>query len=320
MSYFIGFDVGGTNMVCGLVDSAGTLIRKNKRKTAAQLGSEAVIAGMIEMIQTLCDEEKISPQSLRGVGVGTPGFIDPERGVCLFSANLNWRDVPLAELLSAQLPCPVYINNDVRMYVYGEAMAGAGQGYRHVLGMTLGTGIAAALVHDGQIYNGGAYQAGEIGHVPIDGVQERCNCGLTGCLETIASASGIARQAQQAIGKGEKSILTEWFSDPAHITAADVSRAYDADDEIAQRVMHYTGHMLGKGLSYAVTLFSPDIVVIGGGVAVAGERLFAPMREELKQRVHPMYWDRLYIKTASLLDDAGVIGSAIYAKSQKGNR
>jgi glucokinase len=318
VSYLIGIDVGGTNIVAGLLDGDGNLLRKIKQPTEARLGSEQVIRKMVQMVQSLLSAEQIDTGQILAAGVGNPGMVDPIRGVSVFAGNLGWKDVKVAERLRQQLDIPVFIDNDVRMYVFGEAIKGAGKGYRHVLGITLGTGIGAAIVNQGQIYYGSGFMAGELGHIPMEGEQSPCPCGMRGCLETVASATGISRQVHEAVANGRTSILQTWYADKnlSDVTAADVTRAYDAGDEAAIDIICHTGRLLGKGLSYAVSLLSPDVIVIGGGVAAAGERLFAPMREELKRSVFQGYWERISIRTAELLDDAGVIGSAVYAKKR----
>jgi glucokinase len=320
VKYLVGIDVGGTNIVCGLLDSEGNLLRKIKRPTEAHLGSEHVIDKIAQMVLSLFSSEQINHGQVLAVGIGNPGLVDPVRGISLFAGNLGWKDVEVAEPLQKRLNVPVFIDNDVRMYVLGEAIKGAGKGYDHVLGITLGTGIAAAMVIQGQLYYGSGYMAGEIGHIQMEGEQAACACGMRGCLETVTSATGIVRQVREAIANGKSSILRTWFpsGDLSGLTAADVSKAYDAGDGVAMEVMRHTGRLLGKALSSAVSLFSPDVIVIGGGVAQAGERLLEPMREELKRSVYQGYWARLSIRMAELLDDAGVIGSAIYAMRRMG--
>jgi glucokinase len=186
------------------------------------------------------------------------------------------------------------------------------------MGVTLGTGIAASMINNGVTYYGGGFLAGELGHVPLDGESALCGCGMRGCLETIASATGIARIAREKLESGETSILGEWF--PAErrgqLTAADVSRAYDTGDAMARDVLQYVGRSLAKGLAWGITIWSPDVVIIGGGAANAGERLLAPMREALAPILLPMYRDRVAIKLAELNDDAGVVGSAAFAKAR----
>ncbi|HEY0826899.1 MAG TPA: ROK family protein [Bacilli bacterium] len=319
MDLYAGVDIGGTNIVCGLTDAEGNLICKIKQPTEAHLGSGYVLAKIAKMIDRLLKDAAIEKNSVVAVGVGTPGFVDPNEGISRFAGNLQWRDIDVASTLSSLMQdVPVFIDNDVRMYIYGEAMRGAAQGFEHVLGVTLGTGIAAAVVNKGQLYYGGAFMAGEIGHIRMESVHYKCRCGMTGCLETIVSGTGIVRQMRDRMKRGKSSILQEWFNEDSmdDITATDVSKAYDAGDQAAIEVLNYTGTLLGTGLSYAVTLFSPDIVVIGGGAAMAGERLFAPMREQLKSCVYPAYWERLKITPAFMNDDAGVVGSALHAKQK----
>ena len=319
MSHYIGVDIGGTNIVCGLLDDGLNLVRKLKKPTGAANGPDYVLGLIVSMIDELLAQEGLDRSALGAVGMGTPGFVDPERGVALSSANLKWKNIPASEIVSAKLGgVPVYIDNDVRMYTYGEAARGAGQGFSHVLGITLGTGIAAAMVNNGQLYYGSGFCAGELGHVPLPGENALCGCGMRGCLETIASATGIARIARERLESGEASILQNWFPGDRRreLTAADVSRAYDEGDALAKDVLDYVGRSLAKGLAWAITLWSPDVIVIGGGAANAGERLLAPMREALMPLILPMYRERFTIKLAEMNDDAGVVGSAAFAKSR----
>ncbi|MFD2612209.1 ROK family protein [Paenibacillus gansuensis] len=310
-----GVDLGGTNFVCGLVDQDGTVLRTAKRPTEAERGSDHVLQSVADTIELLLADEGADNVVLTAVGVGLPGFLDPERGIVRMAGNLKWKDVPISDILSKRLAAPVFIDNDVRSFTYGEAAAGAAAGYRHVLGIMLGTGLASGMVNDGRIYYGSGYMAGEFGHILMDGVPFACGCGMTGCLETVASATGLVRQVRAQLEAGRSSVLAEWAGgDPSAIQAADVSKAYDLGDPVAREVMDFTGRTLGKALAYAVTLYGPDAIVIGGGASLAGERLFAPMREELQRTVHPLYWERLTIVPAQRLDEAGVVGSAMIAQ------
>ncbi|WP_054950667.1 ROK family protein [Numidum massiliense] len=322
MRYFVGVDVGGTNIVVGLLDDAGQLLDKKKQSTEAERGSESIISKIADAVRQLLQENALHVNDVQAVGIGVPGFVDPQRGICQFSANLHWRDEPVAEKVQRQLGIPVFIDNDVRMYVYGEAMHGAGQGGAHVLGLTLGTGIAAAVVSGGQLYYGNRFMAGELGHIRMEGETAPCNCGLHGCLETVASATGIVRLARErltsGLGSGQSSLLQQSFAEaPERLTARDVSVAYDRGDELAKQVFVHAGTQLGRALSYAVMLFSPDVIVIGGGLAAAGERLLQPVRETLKAYVLPVYWDNLSIRVAQLQGVAGVVGSALFAKQRR---
>jgi glucokinase len=318
MGYLIGIDIGGTNVVCGLTDATGKLLHKLKQPTETVMGSSHVFDKIKSMVDELLHISGLKREAISAIGVGTPGFIDPAKGITLFAGNLQWVQVPTAEEIRKRTGIPTYIDNDVRMYVYGEAVCGAAKGYEHVLGITIGTGLAAAVINQGKLYYGGGYMAGELGHIVMPEIPYICGCGLQGCLETAVSATGIARQAKELLQEGRSSILRDWLAGASEdtITAADVSKAYDEGDLLSIEVMNHTGTLLGRGLANAVTLYSPDVIVIGGGAALAGERLFAPMREQLQKSVYRGYWDRLTIVTAKMIDDAGIVGSAMAASNR----
>jgi glucokinase len=313
MDTLIGVDVGGTNIVCGILTPEGNLLDTNKVETEAEKGSDYVIRKIKLTIEDLLSRNQLSIAKARCIGIGTPGFVNPIEGVSNYSVNLNWSHIPLAKILSESMHLPVFIDNDVRMYVLGEAIVGAGRGYDHVLGITIGTGLAAASVNQGRLFYGGGFMAGELGHIPVEGIHQKCVCGLNDCLEIFVSAPGLVRQVQSRIAAGDKSMLTERHSDLSTITAADISMTYDLNDLISRQVFKKTGELLAKGLASAIPLLSPDVVVIGGGLAFAGERLLAPLRNELQRLIHPEYLKRINITTAAHIDFAGVIGSGLNA-------
>ncbi|GAB2696411.1 ROK family protein [Paenibacillus thermoaerophilus] len=313
-SYAFGFDVGGTNIECGLVGREGSIVWRSRVRTEPERGNEHVmslIAG--QALQGLRDTG-IPASDVSGIGIGMPGLIDPKRGVAILSANLFFRNYPVAAQIAERTGLRVCVENDVRLYVYGESLYGAGRNYRHVLGLTIGTGLAAAFVQDGRLYSGSGY-SGEIGHIPVDTNGRPCGCGLTGCLETVVSAPGIVRQAIEALADGghPNSPLRRKHADPSLLTARDLSEAYDEGDALAAAIMERTGRLLGRTLSYLVPMLSPDAIVIGGGVAQAGERLLGPVKEALYANIMPVYRDRLAFAAAELGDDAGILGSARWA-------
>ncbi|MDR0269118.1 ROK family protein [Paenibacillus sp.] len=324
MEVYAGVDVGGTNIVCGLVAPSGEVLHQIKRATEVSKGPDSIlekIASMIEEAAAGYAEQIGQETSVIAVGIGLPGFVDPDEGIARFAGNLGWRNLPAAERLRARLNMPVYIDNDVRTYVYGEAMYGAGKGYKDVLGITVGTGIASAMVNDGKLFYGFRNMSGELGHIAMDGLTDPCPCGLHGCLETFASASGMVRHAKKALRNGEASILHEWYPGERleELTAADLSRAYDQGDAFAKSIMDKAGTLLGRALSYAVPLVSPELIIVGGGGALAGDRLLTPLKQELYSRILPDYRERLNVVTALNNDDAGVTGSAMYAKQKHEN-
>jgi len=322
MGYYIGLDVGGTHIVGGLLDSDGTLLHTLKIQTEATKGTEFVLNRMVELIGQLLEERGIEDHTaLEAVGIGIPGFIQPAEGLVKLAANLPFTNIHIADEIRNRVGAPVYIHNDVKMIVYGEAIQGAGRGYDHVFGITLGTGMASGFVDHGRLLTGGGDLAGEIGHVRMEEIPYHCGCGMQGCLETVASATGIVRQAIDALDRGRPSLLGEWFplNNRSALTAKDVTKAYDAGDQVAIDIMKYTGTILGKALAFAVILYSPDVIIVGGGVASAGERLLRPLRDTLLAHVHPLYRERIQVVTPTLHEHAGVIGSAEYARMMLNN-
>ncbi|MFK7693787.1 ROK family protein [Paenibacillus sp. HJGM_3] len=313
MHYRVGLDLGGTNIVGGLVNEHDEVVGLEKVPTEAARGSESVLRRMAELVEGLIETHRIPRAAIEAVGAGIPGLVNPLEGVCIGAANLQWRDVPAAARLSELLGLPVFIDNDVRAYVLGEALFGAGRGHRVVLGVTLGTGIASALIMEGRPYYGARMIAGELGHIYMEGELGVCGCGRTGCLETVASATGLTRQAREQLAAGRPSLLAALALTPEAITAAHITEAYDRGDAVAVELMRHTGRLLGRALSYAVTLYNPDVIVVGGGVAQAGERLLAPAREELALRALGMYTEGLALKATELGDRAGVLGAAAHA-------
>jgi len=313
VKYAAGVDVGGTNIVCGVLDETGRVVTKRKYPTAPEIGAEGILRGIAAMIEELRAEAGVTSEDLAVIGLGIPGLVDPVAGMSRRAVNLQWEQVPVAAELHRLTGKPVYIDNDVRMYVYGEAAAGAGRGHDYVYGITIGTGLAAAFVNRGDMYHGHRFMAGEIGHVPLDGIDFACNCGRTGCLETLVSATGIARLARRKLEQGQPSLLQDWFPDAKAIRASDVSKACLQGDALAQEVLDQTGRALGEALAWVVPILSPDAIVIGGGGALAGDLIFEPMKQELNSRLLEDYRGHFVVKSAELNDDAGIIGSALNA-------
>ncbi|MCC3373957.1 ROK family protein [Cohnella sp. REN36] len=315
MSVWIGVDVGGTNIVCGAVADDGRVLHALKRPTGAAEGPAAVLDRIAAMAREAAERVGAAPA---GIGVGIPGLVDPAAGLSRNSTNLAWRDVPVVQELERRLGIPTRIDNDVRMYIYGEAVYGAGRGSAYVLGLTIGTGIAAAIVQEGHLLYGYKSMAGELGHGPMAGVDVPCACGLVGCLEAVASASGMVREAKRAIAAGRETVLADWFPGErlAELAAADLSRAMDAGDALATEIVRRAGELTGRALIPAVHLVSPETILVGGGAAQAGERLLGPLRETLMDGLLPDFRPGIRIKVAELGDDAGVIGSAMLAKAR----
>jgi glucokinase len=289
----VGIDLGGTNIFGGLVDSSGRLLTTLKRPTPVALGKAAIFDAMRAMIAQL--RGRAGDREVVGVGLGMPGLLDRERGTSVQSPNMPWeRGTPLLSEFT-HLGLPVEMDNDVRCHANGELHFGQGKGKRNFILVTLGTGIGSGIVLNGELYRGPANLAGEIGHMTIEPGGALCGCGKRGCFEATASGKNIGRRAAEA---GIAGTARELFAKAA------------AGDARALELVGQVAHDLGRGLSFYINLMNPERVVVGGGVAMAGDLLFAPMRRYAEQETMPGIRGTYDIVPARFGDEAGIIGAA----------
>ena len=304
MKHVIALDVGGTGMKAALVAQDGTLLHVERRPTGREHGTDAVVAAILDFAAHLRDEGlRRYGTAARAAGVAVPGTIDEEHGIAVFSANLGWRDLPMRQLLSSRLSdhgeeLPVALGHDVRTGALAEARIGAGQGIDRFLFMALGTGIAGGIGIDGRIESGAHGNGGEIGHVVVRPGGLLCGCGARGCLETVASAGAVSRAWAAASG------------DP-DADGADCARAVEAGDKRAIEVWTDTVAALADGIVLAQSLLDPRTVIIGGGLAEAGDTLFTPLREAVLERI--TFQVPPVLVPAMLKDTAGCLGAGLLA-------
>ncbi|MGD6744157.1 ROK family protein [Streptomyces sp. BH106] len=300
MKHVIALDVGGTGMKAALVGADGNLLHQARRATQRERGADAVVESILDFAAELrAYGERHLGEPASAAGVAVPGVVDEGAGIALFAANLGWRDVPMRALLSERLGgIPVALGHDVRTGGLGEGRLGAGKDADRFLFMPLGTGIAGAIGIDGRIEPGAHGSAGEIGHVVVRPGGVACGCGQRGCLERYASASAVTLAWQEASGD-EKA------------TAADCAKAVDAGDPKAVQVWQDAVDALSDGLVLALTLLDPRTLIIGGGLAEAGETLFTPLRAAVAERV--TFQALPTIVPAVLGDSAGCLGAGLLA-------
>ncbi|MEU9011170.1 ROK family protein [Streptomyces sp. NPDC048479] len=300
MRHVIALDVGGTGMKAALVGVDGTLLYEARRATGRERGPDAVVETILGFAEELraYGAEHLGESSL-AAGVAVPGLVDADRGIAVYAANLGWRDVPMRALLAERLGgVPVALGHDVRTGGLAEGRIGAGKGADRFLFVPLGTGIAGAIGIAGSIEAGAHGYAGEIGHIVVRPEGPDCGCGQRGCLETLASAAAVTRAWAAASG------------DP-DADAADCAKAVESGDERAARVWHDAVDALAAGLVTALTLLDPRTLIIGGGLAEAGETLFTPLRAAVEERV--TFQKLPAIVPAALGDTAGCLGAGLLA-------
>jgi glucokinase len=321
--YILGVDLGGTNIVVGAMPEDGSReLAIRSEPTHAERGSEAVVDRMVSMIaQVISDviaSHDAQPHDFLGVGIGAPGPLDRERGVVVVAPNLGWRDFPLREAISDRIRLPATLDNDANCATLGEWWRGAAQGGRNVVGITIGTGIGGGIVIGGKLYHGSSDVAGEIGHTTIDSTGRYCRCGNYGCLEAYASGPAIALRAREALERDEVSVLHKMVKgDLDLLTAATVYEAAHRGDALALEVVRDTARFLGTGIANLLNTVNPDVVVITGGVTRAGDRLFEPLRAEVKRRAFRPAVAACRIVPGALEGTAGVVGAVATFKQQK---
>lgn len=314
--WVVGVDVGGTNVVVGLVGADdGSAAALRSRATASMGDADAVVRHVARLVEEVVEEGLAQVGGRRGdvlgVGIGCPGPLDLRRGVVVDAFNLGWRDFPLRQRLSEALDLPANLDNDARSATWGEFWQGAGRGVRSLVGVTLGTGIGGGVIIDGRLAHGASATAGELGHMTIDLTGRRCKCGNYGCLEAYASGPNIAARAREGVESGVESILLELSGgDPRRISAVTVYEALLQGDAYASEVMQETAKILGAGIANVVNVLNPDMVVIVGGVTRAGDHLFMPLRAEVRRRAFRVAEQACTIVPGALPETAGVIGAA----------
>jgi glucokinase len=316
--YCIGIDLGGTNIKGAVFTSGYEKLAEIRMATEAHLGSEEVLKRILQVITGLMHREQMDISGLCRIGIGVPGLLDMESGVSKFSPNMPlWSDVPVVRWFEERLHVPVFIDNDVRVNLYGEWRYGAGRGKKNIVLLTLGTGLGAGIVMDGRVLYGATASAGEIGHMNMYRTGRPCRCGSSGCLGRYVSALGMQKTLKDKLEAGEKSIITRWVNDDYDkITAKMISDAYDEGDETAISTMRETGDILGYGLTNIINLYNPEVVIIGGGMSKAGERLLEPARKVVSGHAIKISQSACSIVTAELGDSAGMLGAAIYANER----
>jgi glucokinase len=321
--YIVGVDLGGTNIVVGVLSEDGREVHAvRSQPTLAEGGAETVVDRIVALIEGAIAETSRATGARRedflGVGIGSPGPLDRERGIVIVTPNLGWRDYPLRDRISSQVGLPATLDNDANCATLGEWWLGAAKGARHVVGMTIGTGIGGGLILDGRLYHGASDVAGEIGHTTIDSTGRRCKCGNYGCLEAYASGPNIAERAREELLGGTTSILPTMVNGRLEeITAQTVYEAAQRGDALAREVVRDTARFLGAGIANLLNIFNPDVVVIAGGVTHAGEALFEPLRAEVKRRAFRPAVDACEIVPAALPGIAGVVGAVATFKQQQ---
>jgi glucokinase len=309
-NHWIGVDLGGTKILAGLFDDNFRLLARAKQSTEANQGAEGVFARIQLAVNELLQQTGVEAAAVRGLGMGIPGQVDPRIGKVRYAPNLNWHDLELSKAIPAEWKWGVHFENDVRMGTYGEFMHGAAHGARNVLGIFVGTGVGGGIIINGELYSGFNFNAGEIGHVVLHwrrGTQ----------LESIAGRRHQVKRAAKLLDDAPKRVRRQWKGvDFDKIKSSELAQLYQKEDPVATKVIDDAARALGAVVGSMVNFLSPEVIVIGGGVAGAMGDSFLERIWEIAQRyVLPGAAEGVRCVPAALKDDSGIFGAAAYAKA-----
>ena len=312
--YKLGIDLGGTNIVAGVVDKKYKIVAKASCKTAVPRPESEICDSMAEVAKKAVEKAKLTMDDIESVGIGVPGAVNPKTGVIEYSANLFFHNWEVVEMMEERLGKKVHIENDANAAALGEYLAGSAKDARNAVAITLGTGVGGGIIIDGKIYSGSNFAGAELGHMVIVKDGKECACGRRGCWETYASATGLINLTKQKI-------LSEKleFSYMLKLCDGDINKvngrtAFDAmrdGDPTAKSVVEEYISYLSCGLVNIINIFQPDVLCIGGGISNEGENLLGPVRSYVERERYTKHNDKqTVICKCTLGNDAGIIGAA----------
>ncbi|MGB9767757.1 MULTISPECIES: ROK family protein [Dictyoglomus] len=313
----VGVDLGGTKINVLLVNEKGEVLGRDKQPTEADRGKDYVINKIKDMIHNVLQQGRVSEKDIEGIGIGFPGLMDREKKSTLYAPNLGdeWKkEVFLGRELEEYFNIPTYLENDVNLIAWAEWLVGAGRGTKTMICVALGTGIGSGIVLNGKLWIGAHGMAGEFGHITVLPDGPICGCGNRGCIEAIASGTGIEKYARSILPQHTDSLIWGLCNgNLEEVTVKTIYQAAEQGDKLAIDIFNHAGYYLGIALANYVHIVDPEKIVIGGGVANVREYIGKPMREEFYRRVLPSFRDKVTFSWAELGEDAGGIGAALLA-------
>lgn len=321
--YVIGVDLGATNIISLLISKDGKIVARNSRKTMGEKGRKKTISQIVTSARDVLKEGEragVSSKSILGLGIGGPGPLNDDGGVIHIAPNIpGWINTHLVKELEDELHLPIYLENDANAAALGEWWLGAGRGVDNLVLLTLGTGVGGGIIIDGEVLHGVRHTAGEVGHMIIREGGLLCGCGNRGCLEAYASAQSVVKRTLDAIKKGKKTILTDLVKNKlGDISCKLVYDTARKGDNLSKQIVDETGKYLGIGIANIVNIINPEMIILGGGVAKAGDLLFKPVRKYVREYAFSAATEGVKIVPAALGVNAGAVGAVAYVLKKKG--
>jgi glucokinase len=310
--FYVGLDIGGTKLMALVLDEKFHCLGRFRMKTRSKKMGEPLFDRVVECISAAIKESGVNQARLIGIGVGSPGPLDPATGVIIDTPNIGWKNFPLGDKLASRFKTVVAVDNDVNLGVYGEYHFGAARGGRHVFGVFPGTGIGAGILIDGRLYHGASGAAGEIGHVIMDPAGPLCGCGNHGCLESFAGRLPIAGQlAAMVLRDQATSLADDAGSDLREIRSSQIAEAIKDGDRLVEQIVRREASRIGLAVANVVNVLSPDTIVLGGGLVEAMPKLFIEeVTRAIKKFALPFLAKFVKVVSTELGDDAVAMGAA----------
>lgn len=305
--YVVGVDLGGTKIYTALVDLEGKIIKEVVVKTEAEKGEEAVLEKLLNTIDEVL--EGINKEEVRAIGVGSPGPLDIEKGLIVYTPNLPFKNFKIVQPIKERYEIDTYLDNDANVATLSEYMFGAGMGSKNMVFVTVSTGIGGGAILNGKLFRGSTSNALEIGHITVMQGGPRCGCGNTGCAEALASGTAIGKRAKEAVQSKVETSLKNYET----VTAKEVFIEAEKGDKVSQDILNNALSYLGITIANIANSFDPDKIVIGGGVSEAGRIVFDKIDEEMSKRALRNIYENCKIEKALLGSKAGVLGAAALA-------
>lgn len=313
--YYLGIDLGGTNIAIGIVDENYKIVLKDKVPTKKERPTAEIIDDMARLCASLVERANLTFDDISSAGIATPGSVDPESGMVKYSNNVHMVNYPIADELKKRIPIKnVYIENDANAAALAEAKAGAGRGCSDIVMITLGTGVGGGIVIGGKLYSGFNYSGGELGHIVIEHNGRPCTCGRKGCFEAYSSATGLINMTKEKLQETKDTVMWEMVN--GNIDNANGRTAFDASkkgDKAGKEVVEEYISYLACGLANLVNIFQPEVLCIGGGVCGEGDYLLKPLVKLVEENEYGFDYQTktTKFKIAELGNDAGIIGAAL---------
>ncbi len=315
-SYIISLDVGGTKVLGAIFNKKHEIIYRLKKKSKENgEGAQNVEQVIVNVVEEMLKESGIKRSEVTAIASTAPGVVDQEKGIVLFTPNLPWRNYNIKKSMEEKLGIPFFAGNDVNLGVLGEFKYGAAKGYKHVVGLFPGTGMGAGLILDGKLYTGNQFKAGECGHMIVEPEGPLCNCGQRGCLEAFSSKQGMTAYIRQQVSRGRESMMADAIKDGVFRSKA-LKKAYTAGDPVAVEAVDRACHYLAIGTGNMINIFSPQLVLFGGGVIEAmGDIFLEKVLAEVDRYCMPSIRSTVELKNAALGDDSILYGCLALAET-----